>query len=410
MLARLHLRREDRDGEDTLLAVEEPEAHLHPSLQRHVFAHLLGQPNRLVLTTHNPHIAAVTPLHSLVLLAPVAGSSVARVVLPGLLSRQETADLERYLNVTRAEILFARHIVLVEGAAETYLIPALAAAAGFDLDGYGIVVAAVEGTDFVPYARLLGPRALKRPFAVLTDGDVTDSTGIVSAEPGLDRALSLLRMRAAGGQDFGQRLAEMVAAEPPDDGEMRPGRLDLVREAANAGIYVGEHTLEVDIAPLLAEEMTVAFNELAAGEVRQRNFAKVVETVETSPPTAGQRDALLSRIDRIGKGRYAQRLAAHVSVMNLRARICELLNADRDAPVDRGDLVQISGCGALLALLDDLRLNIEGLPLLPTEEQHREWRSRFEDDDRGDGDEHDSADGGQDTGNDNGTRRVQQRG
>ena len=149
LLERLHLRREDHDGEDTLLAVEEPEAHLHPSLQRHVFAHLLGQPNRLVLTTHSPHIAAVTPLHSLVLLAPVAGSSVARVVLPGLLSRQETADLERYLNVTRAEILFARHIVLVEGAAETYLIPALAAAAGFDLDGYGIVVAAVEGTDFV---------------------------------------------------------------------------------------------------------------------------------------------------------------------------------------------------------------------------------------------------------------------
>ena len=174
LLERLHLRREDRDGEDTLLAVEEPEAHLHPSLQRHVFAHLLGQPNRLVLTTHSPHIAAVTPLHSLVLLAPVAGSSVARVVLPGLLSPQETADLERYLNVTRAEILFARHIVLVEGAAETYLIPALAAAAGFDLDGYGIVVAAVEGTDFVPYARLLGPQALNQPFAVLTDGDVTD--------------------------------------------------------------------------------------------------------------------------------------------------------------------------------------------------------------------------------------------
>lgn len=410
LLERLHLRREDRDGEDTLLAVEEPEAHLHPSLQRHVFAHLLGQPNRLVLTTHSPHIAAVTPLHSLVLIAPVAGSSVARVVLPGLLSRQETADLERYLNVTRAEILFARHIVLVEGAAETYLIPALAAAAGFDLDGYGIVVAAVEGTDFVPYVRLLGPQALNRPFAVLTDGDVTDSEAVQDAEPGLSRAFSLLRIRSAYAQDFRRRLAEMVAAEPPDDGEMRPGRLDLVRDAADAGIYVGEHTLEVDIAPLLAKEMTAAFNELAAGEVRQRNFAKAVETAETSEPTAEQRDALLSRIDRIGKGRYAQRLAAHVTVMNLRARVCELLNIDGDTPVDRGDLVQISGCGVLLALLDDLRRNIEGLPLLPTEEQHSEWGSRFEDDNRGDGDDHDSADGGQDTGNNGGARRVRQRG
>jgi putative ATP-dependent endonuclease of OLD family len=154
--------------------------------------------------------------------------------------------------------------------------------------------------------------------------------------------------------------------------------------------------------------MTAAFNELAAGEVRQRNFAKAVETAETSEPTTEQRDAVLSRIDRIGKGRYAQRLAAHVTVMNLRARVCELLNIDGDAPVDRGDLVQISGCGVLLALLDDLRRNIEGLPLLPTEEQHSEWHSRFEDD-RADGDDHDSADGGQDTGNNGEARRVQQR-
>jgi putative ATP-dependent endonuclease of OLD family len=404
LLERLHLRREDRDGEDTLLAVEEPEAHLHPSLQRHVFAHLLGQPNRLVLTTHSPHIAAVTPLHSLVLLASVAGSSVARVVLPGLLSRQETADLERYLNVTRAEILFARHIVLVEGAAETYLIPALAAAAGFDLDGYGIVVAAVEGTDFVPYAQLLGPQALNRPFAVLTDGDVTDGETVQDGEPGLNRALSLLRIRSADAEDFGQRLAEMVAAERPDDGEMRPGRLDSVREAADARVYVGEHTLEVDITPLLAEEMTAAFNELATGEVRQRNFAKAVEIAETSAPTAEQRDAVLSRIERIGKGRYAQRLAAHVTVMDLHARVCDLLNVDGDAAVDRDDLMEISGSGVLLTLLDDLRRNIEGLPLLPTEEQHSEWRRRREGDNREDGDDHDSADGGRDTGTDDGAR------
>ena len=272
LLERLRLRREDRDGEDTLLAVEEPEAHLHPSLQRHVFAHLLGQPSRLVLTTHSPHIAAVTPLDSLVLVAPVAGSSVARVVPPGLLNPEQTADLERYLNVTRAEMLFARHILLVEGAAETYVLPALANAAGFDLDGYGIVVASVEGTDFIPYARMLGPQALDRPFAILTDGDVTDGTTAFVGEPGLWRALNLLNTRRAGAHDaFRERLREIAAEELPDDGEMRPGRLDLMRQAADSAIYVGEHTLEVDIAPLLAEEMTTAFNELATGQRRQAN-------------------------------------------------------------------------------------------------------------------------------------------
>jgi putative ATP-dependent endonuclease of the OLD family len=296
------------------------------------------------LTTHSPHIAAVTPLHSLILIAPIAGSSVARVVPPSLLSPEQTADLERYLNVTRAEILFARHIVLVEGSAETYILPALATAAGFDLDGYGIVVASVEGTDFTPYARLLGAQALDRPFAVLTDGDVTDGTTTFLAEPGLSRALSLLRIRpAAAHETFKERLRDIAAEELPDDGEMRPGRPDLVRQAANAGIYIGEHTLEVDIAPLLADEMTAAFNELVTSQRRQQNFAAAAEAVATGASTAAQQDALLSRIDRIGKGRYAQRLAAHVTVMDLRARITTLLGAYYDAPFDRGHLLEIPG-------------------------------------------------------------------
>ncbi len=392
LLERLRLRREDRDGEDTLLAVEEPEAHLHPSLQRHVFAHLLGQPNRLLLTTHSPHIAAVTPLHSLVLVAPTDGQSTARIVPPGLLSPEQTADLERYLNVTRAEILFAGHIVLVEGAAETYLVPALAAAAGFDLDGHGIVVAAVEGTDFAPYVRLLGPQALNRRYAVLTDGDVTNGATSRAAEPGLTRALGLLRIQSRDTcEDFGRRLSDTAETELPDDGEMRSGRFDLVCEASDSGIYVGEHTLEVDIASLLDDKMTAAFNELTEGQRRQAYFAAAVRAVATGAPAAEQQDALVSRIDRIGKGRYAQRLAAHVTVMGLRARVCMLLGiADHDE-LDRDDLLGLPGCGAILALLDDLRSEIQGLPLLPTANQCREWDERNEADES---EEHENPQGG----------------
>ena len=66
--------------------------------------------------------------------------------------------------------------------------------------------------------------------------------------------------------------------------------------------------------------------------------------------------------------------------MDLRARVTTLLGVDRDAPIDRGDLLEIRGCGALLALLDDLRRTIQGLPLVPTDEQYGEWRRQSQDD------------------------------
>lgn len=58
------------------------------------------------------------------------------------LSEEDIADLERYLDVNRGEILFARGVI-VEGDTERFLIPVLAKQQGFDLDELGISVYSV---------------------------------------------------------------------------------------------------------------------------------------------------------------------------------------------------------------------------------------------------------------------------
>lgn len=190
LLEALSQQRLDEQFVATLIAVEEPEAHLHVSLQRHLFGYLLRSGPALILTTHSPHIAAVTPVRSFIVLRATETGTVGASTAALPVTSEEAADLERYIDISRAEVLFASAVILVEGLAELYVLPALAAAAGFDLDAYGAVVASVHGTDFKPYRAFLGSRGLNTPHVSITDGDAApDMRG--RREAGLRRGAGL---------------------------------------------------------------------------------------------------------------------------------------------------------------------------------------------------------------------------
>ena len=167
----------------SVLAIEEPEAHLHPQMQYQFLEFLRNNikdkhVKQVFVTSHSPSLVASVKLDELCCLHKSADGEVKVYSPKKVFGKDDKAKkfIQRYLDATRADMLFAGGIIFVEGLAEQVLLPVFAGILG-QYDKWlkkHIVVINIGGRYFDNFLKLYdstNPEALSLKVACITDRD-----------------------------------------------------------------------------------------------------------------------------------------------------------------------------------------------------------------------------------------------
>src|SRR5690606_19487468 len=147
----------------------------HPQLQLSLYNFLEraneSDNSQLFITSHSPTLTSKVPLKNLILLEKNQAYR-----LGNLFEERDTENivehtsknnslkevdfqirrkmLERYIDVTKSQLLFAKSGLFVEGISEELLISAFTQVEGYKLEDYRIELVNVRGTSFYPFLYL----------------------------------------------------------------------------------------------------------------------------------------------------------------------------------------------------------------------------------------------------------------
>ncbi len=133
---------------EPILALEEPEAHLHPSAVRSLWSVLNSMSGQKIIATHSGDLLSEVPLSVIRRFCRIDGKSEVRQVAKTTLDKDELRKVTLHIQSSRGELFFARSWLLIEGETEYWVFKRAAQTLGTDLDR--------EGVRLVPYARV-GP-------------------------------------------------------------------------------------------------------------------------------------------------------------------------------------------------------------------------------------------------------------
>jgi putative ATP-dependent endonuclease of OLD family len=179
-----------------ILAIEEPEVHLHPLMLAAVWSVIESLRAQKIVTTNSGELLAASRLRMLRRLVRRRDRTDVFQLREQTLSLDEMRKITYHVRLKRDDALFARAWLLVEGETEVWLLPELARLMGCDFASEGIRCVEFAQSGVEPLVKVANDLGIE--WHLISDGDSAGRTFGAAAQRYLGKAshsqrLTLLR-------------------------------------------------------------------------------------------------------------------------------------------------------------------------------------------------------------------------
>ncbi|MBA4719466.1 MAG: AAA family ATPase [Nitrosopumilus sp.] len=253
-----------------VIAIEEPEAHLHPNAQKKLYGQIDAIVGQKIISTHSPYIAATAELGQIRNLYKDDVVICGQVDV-GALENEDVRKINRQVINTRGEVFFSKMIVFFEGETEEQALPVLAqkhfnktsVEMGLDFVGVG------GHKSYLPFLRFA--EALNIPWVIFSDGEgpIVTSVKAQFVKCGTKKLESDCVVFLENGNDFEKQLIsdgfvneikKAIASFDVYDNEQHraakePSRLVEIEDYDDGKLYEIITNSKTQYSPAIAEQI-----------------------------------------------------------------------------------------------------------------------------------------------------------
>lgn len=250
-----------------IIAIEEPESHLHPNAQKKLYTQIKNIVGQKIVATHSSYIAGSAKLKEVRSINRITSNIVIGKFLESDFDSEDIRKIYRQVINTRGELFFSKLVILFEGETEEQALPiAIKRHLNKNPIELGVDFIGVGGSgNYLPFIRFF--EAFNIPYLIFSDNEVEANTTVTNqvSKSKLNDMSKVVFLNS--GNDFEKELCEngyidevksayynLILSECRNEQHIiaKKAQLDQIPDTDYYGLVTG---LKTQFAPVIGYEL-----------------------------------------------------------------------------------------------------------------------------------------------------------